>query len=866
MPDPPAGAPRPPVIALGVDPAVGLSEEEARLRLDRHGPNELPTPPRVAWPLRILRLLGEPMSLLLIAAAAVDAVGLGEVVDATAILAIVVLNTVIAFLQEGKAAQALEALRSMESPRAKVLRDGVPVEIPSREVVTGDVVLLSAGDRVPADLRLMEANLLDVDESLLTGESLPVAKDPLATPSASGIAEQLDMAFSGTVTTRGTGRGVVVATGRASEIGRIAERLREREPATPLQRELRVLTFRLGVIAIVVAAAVLGLTLVRMGVSSESLQRSFLASVALAVAAVPEGLATVVTVALALGVRRMAARGAIIRRLAAVETLGAATVILTDKTGTLTENRMRVEVVAVAGTTLGPPDGLPPALAEPVAEVVALCNDATLDPPSGDPMDIALLEALGSKAVARLRASFPRVHSIPFETGRRRMTTAHRRPDGTVLLLVKGAPEEMVELCTTSLAEDGTPRPVEPAEPRAVLELAASLASGGMRIVALARGLLAETPEALAGAEHDLELVGLVGLRDPVRPEAAGAVEEARNAGIHLAMVTGDHAGTAAAVAEEVGLAGATAGVLTGRDLRERGIPEDPLSSPVYARVDPDEKLALVEALQAQGHVVAVTGDGVNDAPALRRADIGVAMGRRGTDVARQAADMVITDDNLATIVHAVREGRGIYDNIRKVVDYLVGGNLSEILVVVGALLLFPALGVPLLPLQLLWINLLTDGPPAIALGVDVMDRGLMDLPPRPSRERLLSTRRLLMLCGRAGLMAAASLSALAVARFAWEEPWAHARAVMFTVLVMAHLLYAFVVRRPRAEPPSLRRLVSNRWLLGGVGLGLALQIAAVLWSPARGVLGTAPLSAREWVLVAVAAIAPVGLMLVRRG
>lgn len=864
MPDPPAGAPRPP-IALGVDPTVGLSEEEARLRLDRRGPNELPAPPRVAWPLRILRLLGEPMSLLLIAAAAVDAVGLGEVVDASAILAIVVLNTVIAFVQEGKAAQALEALRSMESPRARVLREGVPVEIPSREVVPGDVVLLGAGDRVPADLRLMEANLLEVDESLLTGESLPVAKDQRAAPSASGIAEQLGMAFSGTVVTRGTGRGVVVATGRASEIGRIAERLREREPTTPLQRELRVLTFRLGVIAILVAAAVLGLTLVRMGVSSESLQRSFLASVALAVAAVPEGLATVVTVALALGVRRMAARGAIIRRLAAVETLGAATVILTDKTGTLTENRMRVEVVAVAGATVGSPDALPPALAGPVAEVVALCNDATLDPPSGDPLDMALLEAVGTEAVGRLRASFPRLRSIPFEAGRRRMTTAHRRPDGSVLLLVKGAPEEVVELCTTSLAADGPPRPVEPPGSRAVLELAASLASGGMRTVALARGVLPEIPEDLAAAEHDLELVGLVGLRDPVRPEAAGAVEEARNAGIHLAMVTGDHAGTAAAIAEEVGLAGGTA-VLTGRDLRERGIPEDPLSSPVYARVDPDEKLALVEALQARGHVVAVTGDGVNDAPALRRADIGVAMGRRGTDVARQAADMVITDDNLATIVHAVREGRGIYDNIRKVVDYLVGGNLSEILVVVGALLLFPALGVPLLPLQLLWINLLTDGPPAIALGIDVMDRGLMDLPPRPSRERLLSARRLLTLCGRAGLMAAASLSALAVARFGWEEPWAHARAVMFTVLVMAHLLYAFVVRRPRAEPPSLRRLVSNRWLLGGVGLGLALQIGAVLWSPARGVLGTAPLSAREWVLVAVAAIAPVGLMLVRRG
>ncbi|HXF72571.1 MAG TPA: HAD-IC family P-type ATPase, partial [Actinomycetota bacterium] len=701
--DPGAGAAEP-----GTDPAVGLSEEEARARLARHGPNELPPPARTPWPLRVLRLLGEPMSVLLLAAAVVDALGLREPVDASAIVAIVVLNTVIAFLQEGKAAEALEALRRMESPRARVLRDGVARELPAREVVPGDVVLLSAGDRVPADLRLVEATLLEVDESLLTGESLPVPKSPGA-PEGAGLSERPATAFSGTIVTRGAARGVVVATGPATELGRIAERLRAREPMTPLQRELRGLTFRLGSMAVVVATGVFVLFAARAGLSGEGLQRAFLAAVALAVAAVPEGLATVVTVALALGVRRMAARGAIVRRLAAVETLGAATAILTDKTGTLTENRMRLEAAAAAARPPGEFAALPPTVRAAAERVAVLCNDAELDPPSGDPLDVALLEAAGTEGVRRLRGTHARLAALPFEADRRRMTVVVRGPDGTVALLVKGAPEAVLDRCALAAGPAGDV-PLGPGERRRLQELAGDLAATGMRILALADRTLPGRPDDLEGAERDLRLVALVGLRDPIRPQARAAVEEARRAGIRVAMVTGDHPGTAAAIAREVGLLEGEGGVRTGAELLEAGLPEDPLAVPVYARVDPDQKLALVEALQRGGHVVAVTGDGVNDAPALRRAEIGVAMGRRGTDVAREAADMVITDDDLATIVHAVREGRGIYDNIRKVVEYLVGGNLSEIAVVVGALALFPALGVPLLPLQLLWINLLTDG------------------------------------------------------------------------------------------------------------------------------------------------------------
>ncbi|HXF36600.1 MAG TPA: HAD-IC family P-type ATPase, partial [Actinomycetota bacterium] len=509
----------------------------------------------------------------------------------------------------------------------------------------------------------------------------------------------------------------------------------------------------------------------------------------------------------------------------------------------------------------GPLSSLPERVGVAAVEIAVLCNDAELEPPSGDPVDVAVLEAVGRHRVAEVRDGATRLGEVPFEAGRRRMTVLIRRREGGAALLVKGAPEVVLERCARAAAADGDV-PLGPGERERVLRAAADLAATGARTLALADRPLPELPEDINAAEHDLRFVALLALRDPVRPQAPAAVEEARRAGIRVAMVTGDHAGTAVAIASEVGLADATTMVVTGNDLRRTGIPEDPLSSPVYARVDPDEKLGLVEALQARGHVVAVTGDGVNDAPALRRADIGVAMGRRGTDVAREAADMVITDDDLATIVHAVREGRGIYDNIRKVVDYLVGGNLSEIAVVVGALVLFPELGVPLLPLQLLWVNLLTDGPPAIALSVDPIDPAVMDRPPRLRGARLLSVRRLLVLAGRASLMAGASLTALAVARFAWDEPWGHARAVMFTVLVVAHLLYAFAVRRPSDARPSVRRLVSNPSLLLGVTAGLGLQLGAILWPPAREILGTAPLTGREWALVLGAGILPFLLML----
>lgn len=427
-------------------------------------------------------------------------------------------------------------------------------------------------------------------------------------------------------------------------------------------------------------------------------------------------------------------------------------------------------------------------------------------------------------------------------------------------MTTKGAPEVVVPRCRRFLS-GAAELALTDEDARKVLDTAERAAAGGSRVLALARKTLDRVPDDPASEEDDLVLVGLVALRDPVRPEAGGAVAEAGAAGLRILMVTGDHPGTARAVAIEVGLTSSDGTVLTGADLRANGIPDDPMSAPVYARVDPDEKLALVRALQEAGQVVAVTGDGVNDAPALRRADIGVAMGRSGSDVAREAADMVVTDDNLATIVTAVREGRGIYDNIRKVVEYLVAGNLSEILVVVTGLLFFPGLGVPLLPLQLLWINLLTDGFPALALGVDPVDPTLMDRPPRSRTDHLLSLPKVGRLLGRAVLIAGAAIGSLMIARFAWEEPWSHARATMFSVLMTAHLLYAFAVRHPAGG----KRVRSNPWLIAAVGTGIGLQALVVGLPALRPLFGTASLTLREWALVAVAGAVPALIMTVGR-
>ncbi len=830
----------------GVVPrTTGLSAEQAQARLTADGPNALPPPARPSFASRVWRELREPMALLLLGAAAISGVLLGQAVEAVAILAIVLANAGIALAQEGRAERAMAALSELEAPEATVVRDGHRAVVPARTLVVEDLVVLRAGDRVPADLVVVGGEGMEVDESLLTGESLPAGKHPGGrTDDDAALGDRDGCLFSGTLVTRGAGEGVVVATGPATVLGSIAAQLRDtrREP-TPLQRQLAALTRRLGIAAVGVAvvAFVLSVVVVR----TMAVDEAFLTAVALAVAAVPEGMAAVTTVALALGVGRMAARGAIVRRLPAVETLGAADVLVIDKTGTVTENRMQVVAVVLPDGSHHPPAGVPAAAAATLAPVLALCSEATLDPPTGDATEQGLLGVLDPDEVARWRRAAPRLASTPFTSDRKRMATVHAL-GGRLHLLVKGAPEVVLPRCARAATAAGS-APLHDADRQRLATVVEDAADQGHRVLALAARTLDDVPVDPASVEDDLELVGLVVLRDPPRASAATSVAAVRSAGIRLVMATGDHPATAASIAREVGLD--VSGVLTGPRMRADGLPEDPTSATVLARVDPDQKHTLVEALQARGHVVAMTGDGVNDAPALRRADIGVALGASGSDVAREAADVVVTDDDLATIVAAVHEGRTIHDNLRKVVDYLVASNLSEVVVVAATLLLLPSLGVPLFPLQLLWINLLTDGLPALALGIDPAHAGIMSRPPRDPTDRLLDGGHLRRLVARGAVLAASAEATLLVAYYVLGLDAAASRTVLFSTLVVAQAGYAWVVRRPEG---MTGRLSPNPWLARATGGSLVLQVLVVTVPWLTRVFGTVRLDLTGAMLVVV--------------
>ncbi len=780
----------------------GLAPEEADRRLIAHGPNTLPEPPRPTTWTRLLREFRSPMAVLLLVAAFVSGWLLSEVIDAFVIAAIVVLNATIGAVQEGKAANALESLRTLETESAVVKRGGGWHRVPSADIVVGDVVGLQAGDLVPADLRVIEEHGLETDESILTGESLPAAKTVASMESAGALGDRHNLAFSGTFVARGTATGVVIATGADTAIGQIAGALASQPSPTPLQRELGRLTRLLGAGAIVISIIVLGFFLAT--TPGATPEEAFLVAVALAVAAVPEGLPTVVTVGLALGVRRMAVRGAIVRRLPAVETLGSATVLLTDKTGTLTENRLAVDL-AVTASGSEPTDAW---LTERIRRALLSCNDASTPGVEHDAVDEALYEW-----AARDRTSSPvaePVALVPFDSDRRRMTV-EIDDDGDRTVISKGAPEEIVNRCSTLALADHASAPMNAPAIQALTRQVDDWAASGVKVIAVAEGRLA--PDSDLHDERDLELLALVGLRDPLRATAPGAVAAARAAGIDVVMVTGDHPGTAGAIAAAAGIRSTP--VVVGTELARRSGDD----AAVYARVDPGQKLALVEAAQDRGAVVAVTGDGVNDAPALRKADIGVAMGRRGSDVAKAAADLVIVDDDLSTIVAAIREGRGVYDNVRRVVDYLVAGNLSEVMVVLAGLAL--AGGAPLTAVQLLWINLLTDGLPALALGVEPVSAEVMQRKPRPRNQRLLDAPHIRSLTGRAAVLAGGPILAMMVAAGNGAGPDL-ARTVLFSSLVVAHLLYASAVGSG----------APNRWRTAAVATALALQ-AIVLFVPA---------------------------------
>jgi P-type Ca2+ transporter type 2C len=826
--------PGPAVLAAVRSAPQGLAAAEARLRLAQDGPNVLiEAGSRPAYRI-LLDQFKEFMILVLIAAAAVSGL-IGDAGDALAILAVLIVNAAVGFVQEYRAERAMEALRALSAPTATVARDGGIAVIPASELVAGDVVRLEAGGIVPADLRLLDAVHLRVQEAALTGESVPADKHtaPLADEGLP-LGDRRNMAFRGTLVAHGRGRGVAVATGMRTELGRIAALLDETVAVkTPLQRRLAEVGGRLAVAALCICAVVFLMGVLR----GESPLLMFLTAVSMAVAAIPEALPAVVTISLALGARKMIGQKALVRKLPAVETLGSITCICADKTGTLTVNRMRVEELYGEGVARRAPGG-GPAWNE-LFRAMSLCGDARLDSTGkvvGDPTEVALEEAARSAGATKedLEGLYPRVAEVPFEAERKCMTTVHRHPGGGFVSFTKGAPEVVLEASAGASAAT-TGDPLAPWR-----EAAERMASEGLRVLAFATRRWPELPSLEPQrVEAGLSLLGLAGLLDPPREEARSAVETCRAAGIVPVMITGDHPLTARAIAQRVGILTEGAEMLAGQELAtlsDEELEERAQRTRVYARVTPEQKLRIVKALQARGEVVAMTGDGVNDAPALKRADIGVAMGLAGTEVAKEAGSMVLLDDNFATIVRAVGEGRRIYDNVRRFVRYAVATNSAEVLTIFLAPLL--GLPLPLLPLQILWINLVTDSLPGLALAAEPAEKGVMRRPPRAPRESLFARGLGLHVVWVGALMAAVTLGTQAFylqrAPGAWQT-------MVFTVLCLSQLGHALAIRSER-ESLVAQGLLSNKPLLGAVALTVALQ-AGILYVPVLNeVFDTVPL------------------------
>jgi len=879
---------------LATDPVSGLSATEAARRFAENGPNLLrETKATPKW--KLLARQFEDFMIWVLMGAAVLAGLQGEWIDTAAIVTILVLNAVLGFAQEFRAEQALAALKELSAPTAHVVRDGVESSVHASELVVGDVVVLEAGDQIPADGRLQEAAALRIIESALTGESEPVHKStvPVSDPKAS-LGDRVDMVFAGTAVAVGRGRVIITSTGTGTEVGKIADLLAEQnDEQTPLQAELQRVGKRIALIVLVIAALIFAEQLATVFASTgdtfveaisdpvfrEGFTQALLISVSLAVAAIPEGLPAVVTIALSLGVRRMAEHNAIVRRLTAVETLGSTTFICSDKTGTLTRNEMTVRraVVGFDRFAISPDWGIEPADLVPYADDLALLlqmaaanNDARPKPGGGflgDPTETALLEASSRLAPGHLRPR--RVSEVPFDSERKRMTTIHEL-EGSRIAFVKGGADVVLALCTHALIRGD--RVELDAEGRERLRTAnEELASSGFRTLAFATRTL--TPDEDAedeGIERDLTYVGILGLVDPPREEVAAALAECKHAGIKVAMVTGDHALTARAIAIQIGLLEADApdtSVITGTELAS--MTDEELCARaedvrVYARVNPEDKIRIVSALKEDGEIVAMTGDGVNDAPALKRADIGIAMGNIGTDVAREAADMVLADDNFATIIEAVGEGRTVFDNLQKVILFLLSCNMSEVLVVfITAIFVafFPEHALlALLPLQLLWINLVTDGPPALALGVDPADPTVMDRMPRDSGEPILSGPRMHEVIWQGAVMTIFALGATWAAGPLLGSSDIAENTMLFTILVLSQKLHAFNYRSARGTVFSMQSL-QNRWLNIAFVATVALQISVVQWEPMQKIFRTTALSAQEWMLVVGSALSSLLVM-----
>ncbi|HDI59394.1 MAG TPA: cation-translocating P-type ATPase [Desulfobacteraceae bacterium] len=828
----------------------GLAAEVARERLAHYGPNALVEKRRKPVWRMLLDQFRDFMILVLIAAAVVAGL-LGEPVDTIAIVVIVLLNAVLGFVQEYRAEKAMAALKQMAAPSATVIRGGRIASIAAVELVPGDVVALEAGNVVPADLRLTEAVQLRVEEAALTGESVAVEKDVAALGEAGlALGDRRNMAYKGTLVAYGRGRGVVTATGMGTELGKIATLLQDQdEGRTPLQKRLAVFGQKLAWAVLAVCAIVFVTGLLR----GEPPLLMLLTAISLAVAAIPEALPAVITISLALGARKLVKQRALIRKLPAVETLGSVTYVCTDKTGTLTLNRMAVEKVYADGRLLTP-DELPAMGRRPAGRVsdllltgLALCNDAHLDAEGavvGDPTEAALLDLARGKGRMRteLEKAAPRLAEIPFDSERKRMTTFHPWPDGRVVSFTKGAVEKLLDRCRREQTAEG---PVAIDRDR-IRETAEQIAGEGLRILGLAMRLWEAVPDGprAGAAEDDLVFVGMVGMMDPPRPEAAEAVAMCRSAGIRPVMITGDHPLTAEVIARRVGIIGEKDGaVLTGRELARLDQEEFEARVEkirVYARVAPEQKLRIVEALQDKGHFVAMTGDGVNDAPALKRADIGVAMGITGTDVSKEASHMILLDDNFATIVKAVREGRRIFDNIRKFIKYTMTSNSGEIFTI----FLAPFLGlpIPLLPIHILWINLVTDGVPGLALAVEPGEADIMSRPPRHPKESIFAHGLGEHIIWVGLLMGAVSILTQAI--FVDRRP-DHWQTMVFTVLCLSQMGHVLAVRSER-DSFFKQGVLTNKPLLGAALLTFALQMATIYVPFLNPIFRTAPLTAGE--------------------
>lgn len=873
---------------LKTDLSDGLSLGEVDARLKQYGANELAEPPPQRWWLKLLNQFNEVVIWILIAATILSTI-MGDWLEASAIFAIIILNALLGFFQEQKADKALASLKKLSPPIAAVIRDGSLRSIPAAALVPGDVIEIEAGDHIPADARLVTTFGLKTHEAALTGESDPIDKsDSAVVAEGASTAERANMVFTGTTAVAGKARAVVTATGMNTELGRIAGFLRteEREP-TPLQKRLTELGRVLIIACLVLVAIIFALQLLR----GESLAQTFLLAVSLAVAAVPEGLPAVVTIALALGLQRMVKRNALIRRLASVETLGSVTVICSDKTGTLTRNEMTVtEIVTpsrhyrISGTGYEPTGeffalattsnekieskrviplaeaGLATAL-----EIGIWCNNSRLQAPTdhdeqwrivGDPTEGALIVA-AKKAGLDRDSDRTIVHEIPFDSNRKLMSVVTQKTDERPVIYTKGAPELLLERCTFE-NRDGQIMPLSHRRREELLQQSSGMANRALRLLAIGhRELDNGSPDY---QERDLVFAGLIGMMDPAREEARTAVAKCRSAGIRPVMITGDHPATALAIAQELKIANKNDVEITG--LEVDALSDDELSTraetiAVYARVSPEHKLRVVQALKINGQVVAMTGDGVNDAPAVKMADIGIAMGITGTDVTKEVSDMVLTDDNFASIVNAVEEGLGIYNNIQEVVHYLLSCNISEV-----ALVLFAAVvgwPVPLLPIQILWINLITDGLPALALAMEKPEPDVMNRKPRPSSEPFFTRERGSQILIHGFVMAMINIGGFAYGYV--RGGTSYAQATTFYITTFAQLFFSFACRSSRYTLPQLG-VFTNPYLFAAIALSGILQISLLWFSLTRHVFfEIAPQFGSDWLMIFLLALVPVSLV-----